>query len=143
MAHERSVINAPGAAAVGFNDLNWLKDSVDDFAHELPSLLFDDKARDGGFHKLVRSSCSRELWRPKPRWYKLLHTLNESKVVRGVSAVVRTRADIISQVVNIVFREAEELHRVHTSYLHKPNEPRLQRQLRTSYMANLLLTARN
>ena len=55
MAHERSVINAPGAAAVGFNDLNWLKDSVDDFAHELPSLLFDDKARDGGFHKLVRS----------------------------------------------------------------------------------------
>ncbi len=123
-------VDAPAAAPAGANAPKWLKDAVHDFVRELPPLSFDNTAYDGGFPKWVDSCCYRELWRPKAGWRKLMQTCKESEEIRGVTAVARTRADIISLVVNSVFRQAEEVYRASTSPQRKPNEAALARQVR-------------
>ena len=109
----------------------WLEDAVLEFVRELPALSFEEATYDNGFSKWVDSCCYRALWRPKTGWRKLMQTCKQSEQVRGVTAVARTRADIITLVVKNVFRQAEELYRTRApSSAQKLNESAITAQIR-------------
>ncbi len=130
LRQDHGYFGAPVASSVRANAPKWLKGAVTDFVRELPPLFFDNKSFDGGFSKWVELCCSRELWRPKAGWRKLAQTCKESNRIRGIAAAARTRGDILSLVVNNVYREAEAVYRKRISPQRKPDEPALSSQVK-------------
>lgn len=84
---------------------DWLRIAAAEFIECVPSLEWA-----GGFYSWgtwLQHLCKRDLWCENEPWLKLIHACRESDQVRGAAALYRVKTDLVSSIINCVYRVGE------------------------------------